>query len=135
MIKEAWINLPVKDLERAKAFYKHIGLTPSEHGTSELSAGFKIGRKNVILMLFEQATFEQICRAPVTNSLWGAEVLLSIDTETRKEIDELAEKVKYAGGTLFAEPEASQGWLYGFGFSDPDGHRWNGIYMDMDKFK
>lgn len=135
MIKEAWLNLPVKDLERAKAFYEFIGFTPSESGESKLSAGFKIGRKNVVLMLFEQATFEQICRTPVTDSSLGSEVLLSLDTDSKKEIDELAERVRQAGGTLFAEPEAAQAWMYGFGFMDPDGHRWNGIYMDLDKFE
>ena len=25
------------------------------------------------------------------------------------------------------------GWMYGFGFCDIDGHRWNVLYMDMSK--
>jgi predicted lactoylglutathione lyase len=48
-------------------------------------------------------------------------------------VDELAETAKAAGGTVYAEPGENQGWMYGCGFSDPDGHRWNVLYMDMSK--
>ena len=32
-----------------------------------------------------------------------------------------------------ASPAESQGWMYGCAFADPDGHRWNVLYMDMSK--
>ncbi|MDF2859634.1 MAG: hypothetical protein K0Q87_5485, partial [Neobacillus sp.] len=25
------------------------------------------------------------------------------------------------------------GWMYGCGVADPDGHRWNVLFMDMSK--
>jgi predicted lactoylglutathione lyase len=59
--------------------------------------------------------------------------LFSFDAESREEVDEMAKKVKAAGGTLYAEPAENQGWMYGFAFVDPDGHRWNMLYMDMSK--
>ena len=38
-----------------------------------------------------------------------------------------------AGGDVFAPPADNQGWMYGFAFKDPDGHRWNQLYMDRSK--
>ena len=49
------------------------------------------------------------------------------------EIDQLAKKVASAGGTVFAPPGENQGWMYGFAFTDPDGHRWNALHIDMSK--
>lgn len=37
------------------------------------------------------------------------------------------------GGILFANPEYKEGWMYGCGFSELDGPRWNILYMDMTK--
>ena len=38
-------------------------------------------------------------------------------------------EVRNAGGTIFPEPaEFGQGY-YGFGFADPDGHKWNVFNM------
>ena len=51
----------------------------------------------------------------------------------RNEIDEMAEKVRKAGGEVFSEPEELQGWMYNVAFKDLDGHRWNMLYMDMEK--
>lgn len=135
MIKEAWLNFPVKDLEKAKAFYTKIGFTPSEQGNSEVSAAFKIGTKQISLMLFEAGTFAKISGNALTDTSKGSEILVSIDAESVEEVDTLAQKVISAGGNVFSKPQETQGWLYGFGFTDPDGHRWNAIYMDFSKMK
>jgi len=59
--------------------------------------------------------------------------LISIDAESREEVDEWAKKVTAAGGNVFAQPAENQGWMYGCAFADLDGHRWNVLYMDMSK--
>ncbi|MFD0677987.1 MULTISPECIES: VOC family protein [unclassified Paenibacillus] len=41
--------------------------------------------------------------------------------------------VAEAGGTIFSKPTEHQGWMYGCGSADLDGHRWNMLYMDMSK--
>lgn len=58
---------------------------------------------------------------------------MSIDTESREEVDILATKIKNAGGTFFAEPAENQGWMYGCGFFDLEGHRWNILHMNFEK--
>jgi len=85
--KELWLNLPVKDIRRSRAF-------------------------------------------EIADPKRGTEVLISIDAESKEEVDELLQKVVSAGGTIYGEPH-DQGWMYGAGFVDLDGHRWNVLYMDM----
>lgn len=59
--------------------------------------------------------------------------MISFDAESREEVDEMAAKVRAAGGTIFGEPGEIRGWMYGFGFADLDGHRWNMVFMDFSK--
>lgn len=134
MTKEIWINLPVKDVNRSKEFFTQIGFTlNTKYGSGPDTASFFVGNKNVVLMLFPEATFKKFTKADVSDTKKGSEVLFSIDAESREEVDGLAKKVVKAGGTLYGEPGENQGWMYGCGFADPDGHRWNVLYMDMSK--
>jgi predicted lactoylglutathione lyase len=134
MTKEIWINLPVKDVKKSKAFFTEIGFSFNEQQSTDQSACMLVGSKNTVVMLFAESMFKGfIGGAPVADANQGNEVLFSFDAESRQEVDELAKKVTGAGGTLYGKPAESQGWLYGFGFVDMDGHRWNVLHMDFSK--
>ena len=132
MPDDVWINLPVHDLDRARAFYADIGfaLNPGMGNTAQ-SACFLVGSKQLVLMLFPEAQFTAFARYAVSDTAAGSEMLISIGASSRREVDELADRVRAAGGTVWGEPSDVQGWMYGCGFSDVDGHRWNALYMDM----
>ena len=134
MINEFWINLPVNDVKKSVDFFTQLGFTfNTNHGTSEHSACMMVGQKNVVVMLFSKEFFETFTKAKTAKNNKRREVLLSLDTNSRAEIDKMAKKVTKAGGTIFAPPADNQGWMYGFGFEDLDGHHWNMLYMDMEK--
>ena len=84
-------------------------------------------------MLFAEPTFQGFTKNEITDTGKSTEILLSFDAESRAEVDEMAEKVTDAGGTIYAEPAEIQGFMYGFCFIDLDGHRWNTMYMDMSQ--
>ncbi len=131
--KELWINLPVKDLNKSKEFFTKLGFSfHPRHENSDEAAGLLIGDKNVIVMLFPESTFKKFTRNEISDTKLATEVLLSIDAESREEVDEMVRKAVEAGGTAFSEP-GGQGWMYGAGFTDLDGHRWNVLYMDMSQ--
>jgi uncharacterized protein len=90
-----------------------------------------VGQQNVVIMLFAEEMFKTFVRTTVTDTASGCEILISIDAESREEVDELARKAEASGGSVFAEPAEKDGWMYACGFADPDGHRWNVLYMDM----
>lgn len=132
MTKEIWINLPVKDVARSKAFFSRLGFSfNTQYGNSDNSASLLIGQKNVVVMLFDEPTFKSFTNNEVAKQ--GTEVLLSIDAESKVEVDEMAKKAVAAGGTTNHKPSDMTGWMYGCVFADLDGHLWNVLYMDMNK--
>lgn len=132
MTKQLWLNLPVKDVEKSKEFFLNLGFSLNTmYGNSPVSASVVIG-KNVV-MLFNEASFKGFTRTDIADTTKAAEILISIDAESKAEVDELAKKATQAGATIFANPGEKDGWMYGFGFTDPDNHRWNVLFMDMDK--
>lgn len=133
MTKQIWLNLPVKDVAKAKDFFWKIGFSFNEQHDTPNSTCMVVGEGHFVVMLFEESVFSGFSQNGITDTNSGSEVLISIDAENREEVDELAEKVKAAGGTVFAPPAESQGWMYGCGFADLDGHRWNVLFMDFSK--
>ena len=134
MTKELWINLPVKDLEKSKKFFSKLGFSfDDRYVNNDEGACLVIGDKNVIVMLFTEAAFENFTGNKISDARHGTEVLFSIDAETKEEVDEMAKKVVNAGGTIYAEAGDNNSWMYGCGFADLDGHRWNVLYMDFSQ--
>lgn len=134
MTKEFWINLPVKNIKKSKAFFAELGFKfNTQHGNSENSASLLIGDKNVVVMLFDEPTFSSFTNTEIANTNQAAEVLLSIDAQSKDEVDEMATKAIKAGGSSNHKPTEMTGWMYGCVFSDIDGHKWNVLYMDMSK--
>ncbi len=132
MTKQLWLNLPVKDVEKSKEFFSKLGFSfNTQHGNSPVSASLVVG-KNVV-MLFEENAFKSFTKSEIANTVNTNEILISIDAESKKEVDELSQKVVNAGGEVFSNPGEKDGWMYGCAFTDLDGHKWNVLYMDMSK--
>jgi len=136
MSRDLWLNLPVREPERSKEFYTEIGFQLNEQYTSQDgSFSLFVGDNRVVLMLFPEKAFRGFAGNGVADTRQGTEVLFSIGANSREEVDELALRAERAGGTVFSKPGENGGWMYGCGFADPDGHRWNALYMDMSKMR
>lgn len=133
MTKQIWLNLPVKDVAKSKSFFKEIGFSFNEDHDTPSSTCMIVGEGSFVIMLFEENLFASFSQNKLTDTATSSEILISIDAESNEEVDTLAEKVKIAGGNVFAPPAESQGWMYGCGFADLDGHRWNVLFMDFNK--
>lgn len=133
MTKQIWLNLPVKDVAKAKDFFWKIGFSFNEQHDTPSSTCMVVGEGHFVVMLFEEMLFSSFSQNGITDTKSSSEILISIDAESREEVDELAKKAEEAGGTVFSSPAESQGWMYGCGFADLDGHRWNVLFMDFSK--
>ncbi|MEP7093323.1 MAG: VOC family protein [Flavobacterium sp.] len=133
MTKQIWLNLPVKDVAKAKDFFWKIGFSFNEQHDTPSSTCMVVGEGNFVVMIFEESLFAGFSQNKLTDTQSSSEILISIDAESKDEVDALAEKVKEAGGNIFSPLAESQGWMYGFGFADLDGHRWNVLFMDFNK--
>lgn len=133
MSNAIWINLPVRNIKKSKAFFDHLGFTFNEKRSNDKMLAMSSGDKKTNVMLFDEATFKHVTGADIADTKKGTEVLFSVGADRREEVDELADKAVEAGGILTHKPAEIQGWMYGCAFGDLDGHRWNVLYMDMSK--
>ncbi|RRQ49580.1 extradiol dioxygenase [Maribacter algicola] len=133
-MKSIWLNLPVKDIEVSKTFFKQIGFRENPmHAHADHIGSFLIGENDFVLMLFPENAFQHFAQTVISDTTKGSEVLINIDAQSRTEVDEMRIRVKEAGGRIFAEPAEVDGWMYAMGFIDRDGHRWSMLHMEMDK--
>jgi predicted lactoylglutathione lyase len=136
MTKEFWINLPVKDLNRAKDFYTRLGFSFKPlPGNREDGACLIMGTKSIPVMLFEETQFRSFSDTEIADTNKGIEVLFSIDAENVDEVNHIADNVRKAGGKVYAEPGEKEGYMYGCAFIDPDGHRWTVLHMDESRMQ
>ena len=134
MAKEMWLNLGVENIVKSREFYQAIGFKIMEqHANNNQMVGLVIGQQKVAVMLFPKSVFGGFIQNSVTNTSESNEVLISIDAASPEEVDALIALVEKAGGKVYGKPGWSQGWMYGAGFCDLDGHRWNILHMDMSK--
>lgn len=134
MQNDMWLNLPSADLKKAKEFFVKIGFEMNEMHQAPHMVSMYVGANKVVVNLFQQSLFQEfIGGQQITDAKASNEMLFSIGAGSPQEVDALAKKVVEAGGKLYANPGYKDGWMYGFGFVDLDGHRWNALYMDFTK--
>ena len=124
--KMIWANFVVKDVKRTSEFYTALGFTPNNTNNFPKLASFLFGDDKFVIHFFEQGSGINDFLTSGTNS----EIIFTLSAETEAEVNEWAEKVKNAGGTIFKEVRRDEKGYFGFAFADPDGHKFNVLLMD-----
>lgn len=122
-----WGNLPIKDVERTHKFFLELGFKPNGDRTDKI-VSFIIAENQFIINFIQEEQFKTATLSPAADTKNSAEIIFSLSAESKEELNEWAEKVKKAGGTVFLEPQKIEGNMYNLGFADPDGHRFNVLY-------
>lgn len=131
MAKQIYVNLPVKDLNKSKAFFEKLGFSFNPQFTDENAAAMVIG-ENIYAMLLVEPYFKTFTKKEISDAKKSTEVLIAIDAESRQKVDEMIKAAVEAGGSLYNEP-ADHGWMYYHSFADLDGHQWEIMYADESK--
>jgi uncharacterized protein len=127
-VKQIYINLPVKDLNRSIQFFTHLGFSFNAQFTNE-NATCMIIEENIFVMLLVEDFFQSFTTKQISNSKTATEVLLALSYDSRERVDAMVTKALEAGGTT-PIPAKDLGFMYQHGFEDPDGHLWEVFYMD-----
>jgi predicted lactoylglutathione lyase len=127
--KQIFVNLPVKNLEKTKAFFAALGYTFNAQFTDANAACMVIEKDSIFAMLLVEDFFKTFTTKSITDTSTSTEVLVCLSCESRAEVDALVAKAVAAGGTTPREPQ-DYGFMYGHGFQDIDGHLWELMYMD-----
>ena len=125
-----FVNLPVQDLERSKAFYESIGLR-NEPKFSNEAAAMMVLSDTISVMLLTHPFYATFTRKPIANAQNSSQVLLCISCDSPAEVDRITDAAAAAGGKAdVAEKQDMGGIMYGRSFEDPDGHHWEPMWMD-----
>jgi uncharacterized protein len=128
MVSGVFINLPVKDLKKTVAFFKRLGFKFNPQFTNDEAAAMIIG-KNMHSMLITEKRFKDFTKKKISDAKRNTEVLIALQVESRKKVDEVVKKAVAAGGKLYRDAE-DHGWMYGKAFADLDGHQWEVFYIN-----
>jgi uncharacterized protein len=128
METQIFVNLPVRDLDRSKAFFATLGYGFDPQFTNEFAACLVVDERIYVMLLTEGffqtfAPGKTICDA--TRSM---EVIVCLTCPTREHVDDLVAKAVAAGGSI-PGPHQDHGFMYGHAFEDLDGHIWQLIAM------
>jgi len=129
MNQKIFVNLPVKNIEKTRAFFASLGYSFNPQFSND-SALCMVISEHIFAMLLAEPFFQTFTRKPVADASKGTEVLVCLSCDSRAEVDALVAKAVAAGGKTPNAP-VDHGFMYGHGFEDLDGHLWELMYMDM----
>jgi predicted lactoylglutathione lyase len=124
-----FVNLPVADLERAKAFYGGLGFPFNEQFSDERTASVVISDAIVVMLLTRDRFADFVPGGTVGEPGPAPTQLTALSAESREEADELLSRALAHGGKPW-RPAQDHGFMYGTSFTDPDGHVWETVWMD-----
>ena len=128
MSRQIFVNLPIKNMERSKAFFGALGFSFNPQFTNEQGACMVVS-DSIYVMLLVEPFFQTFTKKQIADAGKTTEVLICLSCESRAEADELVRKAVAAGGSTPNAPQ-DHGFMYGHGFQDLDGHIWELAYMD-----
>jgi hypothetical protein len=126
---QIFINLPVADVAKSRAFFKALGYSHNPQLNDETFTCIVISDA-VSVMLLTHARFRDFTPKAVCDTSKAVEVLLNLSCGSREQVDGLVAKALAAGGSTYDKPE-DDGFMYSHSFVDPDGHGW-GIFHLLD---
>ena len=130
MSKLIFVNLPVTDLDRSKAFYEAIGARNEPRFTDERGAMMVLS-DTIHVMLLKHDFYSTFTDKPIADAHRTSQVLLALSADSIADVDATIDKAGAAGGVKDPGPRQDMGGLmYGRSFEDPDGHHWEIMWMD-----
>src|SRR4051794_16399158 len=120
MIKQIFLNVPVADVPKSKAFFEALGFNSDPQFTDDTAAMIVISEA-ICVMLATHAKFREFTPKAVCDTTQAVEVLFNLSCESREEVDHLVAKALATGGSTYDQAE-DLGFMYSHSFVDLDGH-------------
>lgn len=118
---QMFVNLPVTDLERAKAFYSALGYTINPKFTDHNAACVVVEEGHSYFMILVREFFQTFTDLPIGDPSVSPTVAVALFHDSREAVDAAAAAGLAAGGSEPKEP-ADYGFMYQRQILDPDGN-------------
>jgi predicted lactoylglutathione lyase len=127
-MRQIFVNLPVKDLERSKKFFASLGFSFNPQFTDENGACLVIANDSIYAMFLTEQFFKTFTPRAIADAKKSTEVLVALSCSSDQEVKDLVAKAERAGGKAVRDPK-DHGFMYEHAFEDPDGHIWELVHM------
>ncbi|AZM89076.1 MULTISPECIES: VOC family protein [Streptomyces] len=128
MSQMIFVNLPVKDLDAAKAFWEKLGYSFNPRFTDHTAACMVVS-DSIFAMLLTEEKFKEFATKPVADASKTTEVMVALSADSREKVDEVVDAA-VAAGAVEPRPVMDLGFMYGRAFEDLDHHVWEFVWMD-----
>ncbi len=127
-MRSIFVNLPVNDLEKSKAFFGALGFSINPQFSDDKAACVVVD-EYIYCMLHTHERFRDFITGEISDAFKATEVLNALSAESREEVDAFLAKAVKAGGREWKPPQ-DHGFMYQTSFQDLDGHVWEIVWMD-----
>lgn len=124
-----FVNLPVTDLERAKAFYEAVGFTINPLFTDHNAACVVVEEDHGYVMLVTRDYFQTFSDRPIGDPSTTVSAATAIFLDSRDAVDDTVARGLGAGG-VEERPASDYGFMYQRQLADPDGNLLEFGWMD-----
>ena len=128
MTKMIFVNLPVTDLARARAFYEAVGFTNNPQFSDD-TAACMVWSEAINVMLLTHDKWRQFTSRPIPPAT-SSEVMLALTCDSRAAVDRMNQDAAAHGGKADINPKQDLGFMYNRNVADPDGHVWEAVWMN-----
>lgn len=131
-MKQVFINLAVKDIEKSMNFYTQLGFTNNPQFSDD-TAKCMVWSENIFVMIMTHEKFKTFATKPLADTKLNLAGLFSLSMDSVDEVNNLVTNGLKAGGI---EPNELRdyGFMQQRTIEDLDGHTWEVFFMDMTKF-
>jgi uncharacterized protein len=135
--KSVYINLIVKDLAKATAFYEAIGCTKNPVFSNDVATSLMWSEEIVFMLLTEEFARNFSDNKTIPNQKETVSAFYALNVASKEAVDEFCAKAKSAGGRVYENKfnqEVAGDFMYSFEVEDIDGYILEPVFMDMSKF-
>ncbi|MEY2828739.1 MAG: hypothetical protein RIQ33_597 [Bacteroidota bacterium] len=131
-MKQIFINLVVKDLQKSMAFYTALGFTNNPQFSDD-TAKCMVWSDNIFVMIMTDDKFKSFATKPIADTKTNLAALFSLSFNSTDEVNTVMANGLKAGGIEPTEMK-DYGFMQQRTIEDFDGHTWEIFYMDITKF-
>ena len=128
MSRMIFVNLPISDLEKSKAFYTALGFTINPQFSDDTAACVEIS-DTIFLMILTHPKFDGFLTKPRADTSKTTSALIALSCDSRAAVDTMTEAALKSGGSE-PKPASDHGFMYTRTFHDPDGNVFEPLWMD-----
>ncbi len=135
--KTIYVNLVVKDLAKATAFYEAIGFTLNPMFSNGVASALMWSEEIVFMLLTREFALNFNDGKEIADQKKTVGAFYALSLESKEAVDKFCKNAESAGGRMYVNKfnqKVASDFMYTFEVEDPDGYILEPSFMDLSKF-